>query len=129
MTVGTVRPSLQGGYGLSLVDSSGRTQVPMLIGEAEAQAIQRRMRGEQFQRPLTHDLLESVIQRLGARVVMVEVDTVRNGAFVSNLVLWDGQQQIRVDSRTSDAVAVALGADAPIYVSQQVIDVTGIPTY
>jgi bifunctional DNase/RNase len=127
MTVGTVQPGLDG-WTLTLVDAGRTVQVPMIIGEAEASVIQMRLEGRAFQRPLTHDLLDSMIERLGARVVMVEVDTLRSNTFIANIVVWDGEQLHRIDSRTSDAVAVALGSQAPIYVAQQVVDLTGVPT-
>jgi len=128
MTVGTVQPGLDG-WTLTLVDAGRTVQVPMIIGEAEASVIQMRLAGRRFERPLTHDLLDSIVQRLGARVVMVEVDTLRSNAFIANVVLWDGTQLHRVDSRTSDGVALALGNQAPIYVAQPVIDRTGVPVY
>ncbi len=128
MTIGSVRPTYDG-WALSLVDGTRSTQVPMIIGEAEASVIQMRLEGRRFERPLTHDLLDSIVQRLGARVVMIEVDSLRGGAFIANVVLWDGTQMHRVDSRTSDAVALALGNQAPIYVSQAVISQSAVPAF
>lgn len=128
VTVGSLRPTYEG-WALTLVDASSARPVPMIIGEAEASVIQMRIEGRRFERPLTHDLLDTMLRRLGARVVMVEVDSVRGGAFVSNVVLWDGQELHRIDSRTSDAVAIALGNQAPIYAAQSVIDQTGVPAW
>lgn len=128
MSVGTVQPGFDG-WTLTLVDAARTRQVPMIIGEAEASVIQMRLEGRRFERPLTHDLLQSMIERLGARVVMVEVDSLRLNTFIANIVVWDGTQLHRIDSRSSDAIAVALGSQAPIYVAQAVIDQTGIPVY
>ena len=125
MIVRSVSPGVQG-YALILGDERNQMLIPIIVGEAEATVIDRRLRGEPFERPMTHDLLDALVAELGGEVVMVEVNKLRGNVFLGTIVIWDGHNLHRVDSRTSDAVAVALGADCPIYVHQSVIDDTGI---
>lgn len=117
--------ALMGAFVLRLVDEARTQALPIVIGRAEAHVIDLRMRGERFERPLTHDLLSTMLERLGARVLFVHVDKLESNIFVGSVVLWDGQRLQTFDSRTSDAVAVALGHDAPIYVSEAVIRQAG----
>lgn len=114
------------GDALLLSDPTRTRMVPVMIGAAEANAISMRLRGERFSRPLTHDLLDTVIAELGGTVVMVQVDKLRSGVFVGSIFLWDGSAMHRIDARTSDAVAVAIGQGVPIYVSTGVFDEAGI---
>ena len=111
-----------GGVIMILADEEGRRQLPVVIGEAEAHVIDLRMRGETFERPLTHDLLSTMIERLGARVLFVHVDKLESNVFVGSVVLWDGHDLQTFDSRTSDAVAIGLGHHAPIYVAPAVFE-------
>jgi bifunctional DNase/RNase len=90
-------------------------------------SIARRLARERYERPLTHDLLDEAIRRLGGSVIQVEVGELRDSTFIATLVLWDGQRQQRIDARSSDAIAVALGHGAPIYVSEAVVTRTGVP--
>ncbi|MCC6874352.1 MAG: bifunctional nuclease family protein [Sandaracinaceae bacterium] len=116
-----VRPSGEG-YVLVLADQSRQRMLPIVIGGTEAMTIELRLAGEQFERPLTHDLLDAMLARLGAEVVWVHIDKVRGGVFVGSVHVWDGRQLLRFDARTSDAVAIALGHDAPIFVAPSVLD-------
>lgn len=117
----TVQP-MDEGFVLLLADE-GRTRVlPIVIGLAEAQIIDLRLRGQRFERPLTHDLLDTLVARLGGEVVYVHIDKLRGGVFVGSIYVWNGHELLRIDSRTSDAVAVALGNDAPIYVAPSVME-------
>jgi len=127
MTVAGIVPMAQG-FTVGLTDPGGQVTVPIVIGENEASVIEMRLRGRRYPRPLTHDLLDSIVRELGGRVVMVEITELREGVFIANVVLWDGAALHRVDSRASDAIAVALGAGAPIYASQSVITQTGVPS-
>jgi bifunctional DNase/RNase len=120
-----VLPTPQGNA-LLLVDPTRTRVVPVMIGESEATVIDLRLRGERFDRPLTHDLLDALVRELGGTIVMVQVDKLRTGVFIGSVVVWDGERTHRIDARTSDAVAVALGHDAPIYVSSGVFDEAGL---
>ena len=125
MGVETVIPSLQGNA-LILVDAERRWALPVIIGDAEAHIIQLRLRGERFERPLTHDLLDRMVRELGGEVLMVQVNKLSGGIFVGSIFVWDGEQMLRIDARTSDAVAVALGHDVPIYVDAEVVRGAGL---
>jgi bifunctional DNase/RNase len=127
MTVLGVSPDAAGNA-LFLTDDARTTVVPVMIGDAEAMVIELRLRHEGFERPLTHDLLDRAIEALGGTVVMVQVNKLRADVFVGTVLLWDGHEMHRLDARTSDAVAVALGHDVPIYVHEVVIAETGMPT-
>lgn len=122
-----------GGVVLALrVPRAGKT-IPIGIGPLEAQAILLRQAHKKPERPLTHDLLEAILKTLGGRLLRVEIREVRptgpdgSGAFVARVFLLapDGRQ-VDVDARSSDAMALALGENLPIYVARQVTDATGI---
>lgn len=109
------------GFALILRDETSGRAVPVMIGGTEAMTIELRLEGRRYERPLTHDLLDRMLGILGGEVVMVQVVKLRNDVFIGTIVLWDGHEQFNVDARTSDAVAVALGHQVPIYVSEAVI--------
>jgi bifunctional DNase/RNase len=112
-----------GGIRLLLKERGGLERtLPMMIGESEGSAIQRRLARQRFSRPLTHDLFESALEELGARVIKLEIDDLREGVFLGRLILRreDGEL-LNLDTRPSDGVALAVGADAPIYVTEQVL--------
>jgi hypothetical protein len=119
-----VRASAEG-YLLLLADPSGGRVLPVVIGASEAQVIDFRVRGERFPRPLTHDLMDTMIETLGGEVVFVHVDKLRGGVFVGSVHVWDGREMHRIDSRTSDAVAIAVGHEVPIYVAPGVLEEAG----
>ena len=123
MSVGGVAP---GGSAVVLVDGPGDIAVPIFIGGAEAMSIQLRLDGRAFKRPLTHDLVDSVLARFGGEVASVRVDRVEDEIFYGTLVLKNGSKQLELDSRPSDAIALAVGSNAPIYVAQGVIDAAGM---
>jgi bifunctional DNase/RNase len=109
------------GFALILREEATGRVVPVMIGGTEAMTIELRLEGRRYERPLTHDLLDRMLGILGGEVVMVQVNKMRNDVFIGTIVLWDGHEQFNVDARTSDAVAVALGHQVPIYVSEAVL--------
>jgi len=97
--------------------------VSMIVGEAEGTAIALRLNRRKFERPLTHDLFDELLRRLGASVLKLEIDDLRNGMFLARLFISDAAGQVfEMDSRPSDGLALALGADAPIYMAISVIE-------
>jgi uncharacterized protein len=94
--------------------------VPIWIGTAEAEAIARSLHGVEMPRPMTHDLLASTIERLGARVVEVVVVEQRAGTYYGIIRLVNGArgERVEIDSRPSDALALALRTGAPIRVAR-----------
>ena len=100
--------------------------LPIWIGPAEADAIAVRLQGVTTPRPLTHDLLQSVIDTLGATVNSIIVSDLRNDTFYAKIILNVDGGQMEVDSRPSDALALAVRVEVPIYVEETVLDRAGI---
>lgn len=96
--------------------------LPIWIGPFEADAITIQLQGQEVARPLTHDLLRSVIERLGGTVSHIVVNDLDEGTFYARVVLLFNEQEVEVDSRPSDAIALAVRAQAPIYVEESVLD-------
>ena len=124
--VGGVIPAGQGSAVL-LVDDERRRALVVFIGETEALSIQLRLQGTRYKRPLTHDLVDNMLDHLGARVQSVRVDRLEDDIFYGVVVLKNGNRIHEFDSRTSDGIALALGSDAPLFVAGDVLDRAGIP--
>ncbi len=114
-------PSSSGTYALLLKEIDGNRRIPIIIGQFEAQAIALEMEGVRPPRPLTHDLAKSIIDNLGASIVEVVITELRDNTFYSKIVLEVSGFTNEIDSRPSDAIALAVRADAPIYVYESVI--------
>lgn len=102
-----------GAYAMVLGEINGMRQLPVIIGSAEAQSMMIEMRGIVPPRPLTHTLFASVLKILGATLLRVLIYKVDNGVFYSYLYMKTEETILRIDARTSDAVALALRMDAP----------------
>lgn len=108
-------------------EGKNRRFLPILIGFAEAFAIAIELDNQTVERPMTHDLLKSVIESLGAQVISVLVSDLRDNTFYAELnIRTSSGKVIKVDSRPSDAMALAVRAKVPIYVSEDVMDRSGI---
>jgi hypothetical protein len=105
---------------------SERKLLPIWIGEAEANAIRLRLAGRKPPRPLTHDLLDRVIANLGARMVKVHVEDLRDNVFYGRIFLKQGNKEIDIDARPSDSIALAVGARVPVLVARRVLDAAGV---
>ncbi len=105
-----------------LNDLDNRKALPIWIGSAEAGAIIRKIENIKMARPMTHDLIIDVINKTGYRVDRIEINDVENDTYYSSIWLIndEGIEQ-EIDSRPSDAIAVAIRANAPIYVSAKVL--------
>ena len=101
-------------------------QVPILIGEAEAHAIILAIEQKEVRRPLTHNLLNNIMNEYFIQVSQVTIDRFDEGIFYSTLVTTDGISEKRIDSRTSDAVVLALLQRCDILMNKQVIEETGM---
>lgn len=99
--------------------------LPIFVGGREAMAIALALRGEAPPRPLTHDLLAALIETLDASVDRAEVTELRGGTFFARLAVRSAGGSVSVDSRPSDAIALALRVDAPLYASEAVLDEAG----
>src|SRR3954471_15534749 len=99
--------------------------VPIFIGGPEAAAIGLALAGETADRPLTHDLMADLMDSLDARVERVEVTELRDGAFLAELAVTGPRGDRRLDTRPSDGIALAMRFDAPVFVSDEVLDAAG----
>jgi bifunctional DNase/RNase len=104
-----------------LREHDGEREFPIVIGDAEACAIDRRLKGYKKARPMTHDLLADVVERLHADLEKVVINDLKNHTFYARLVLRTNGEVIEVDSRPSDAIALAAGTETPIFVEDHVL--------
>lgn len=109
-----------------LKEKMAERYLPIWIGPAEADAIAVKLQGVNVPRPLTHDLLSSVIDSLGAKINSIIVTDLKNDTFYAKIILNVDGGQIEIDSRPSDALALAVRVGAPIYVDDTVLDKAGI---
>lgn len=105
-----------------LQEVEGKRILPIWIGQNEANAIALEMAGQKFQRPLTHDLLITVIKGLRASVVKVLISELKENTFYATILLQYDSEMLAVDARPSDSIAVALRARSPIFVSEKLFD-------
>jgi len=104
-----------------LRERSGDREFPIVIGTYEALAIDRRVKGIQNQRPLTHDLMTSLIEHLGAELEQVVIHDLRDHTFYAKLLIRQDGKVVEVDSRPSDAIALGAAGNTPIYVEEHVL--------
>ena len=117
-----------GAYAMVLGEINGMRQLPVIIGSAEAQSMMIEMRGIVPPRPLTHTLFASVLKVLGATLLRVLIYKVDNGVFYSYLYMKTEETILRIDARTSDAVALALRMDAPIFIYDDILEAECLKT-
>ena len=127
MTIDSVRVSLMNYQRVVMLkEKSIDRYLPIWIGAFEADAIMQKLQGVSVSRPLTHDLLRLIIDALGASVNSVIVTDLKNDTFYAKINLDVDGGQMEVDSRPSDALALAVRVKAPIYVEESVMDKAGI---
>lgn len=117
-----------GAYALVLGEAGGERQLPIIIGATEAQAMVMEMKGIVPPRPLTHNLFASVLEVLGVKLMRVLIYKVDNGVFYSYLYMKAEETILRIDARTSDAVALALRMNAPIFVYEDILETECLKT-
>ncbi len=105
-----------------LREAEGERAFPILIGVHEAYAIDRRTKGILVQRPLTHDLIERLIEHLDCQLEQVVISELRDSTFYAKLILRRNGELIEVDSRPSDAIAIGAGTETPIFVDESVLE-------
>ena len=105
-----------------LAERSGDRAFPIVIGMPEILALDRRLKNIELPRPMTHDLLASVIENLGGNVEKVVINDLKDHTFFAMLHIEVDGEVIQVDSRPSDAIALCAGLNAPIFVHQRVFD-------
>jgi bifunctional DNase/RNase len=109
-----------------LKEKGGELYLPIWIGLLEANAISVILEGVELPRPLTPDLLCSIINRMGASVDYIVINDLRDKTFYANIILSASRTQMEIDARPSDAIAVALRVGVPIYVERAVLDKAGV---
>lgn len=114
-----------GAYALILAQADGPVRIPVVIGPYEAQSIALRMEGVKPPRPMTHDLFMSFAHAFGVKLIEVFIYKFEDGIFSSELTFSDGERTVVLDSRTSDAIAIAMRTNSPIYTTKQILEETG----
>lgn len=114
-----------GAYALILAESDGPRRIPVVIGPAEAQSIAIVLEGIRTPRPLTHDLFASFAHAYGIKLTEVFIYRFEDGIFSSEISFTDGKRDITIDSRTSDAIAIALRTRTPIFTTEEILRRTG----
>ena len=118
------------GYAVLLQEKDGTRSLPIIVGSSEAQAIALYLEGVDMPRPMTHDLLINVLEILDSEINRVSIARMDNGTFFAEIEVTNIQVgEIVIDSRPSDAIAIALRSLAPIYVSDEVMDRAGIDNF
>ncbi len=111
-----------GAYALLLIEENGDRRIPIIIGGFEAQAIVIKLENLEPPRPLTHDLFKKFADQFNISVIEVMIYKLEEGVFYSKLLCNNGDKEYSLDSRTSDAVAIALRFGCPIYISEDILE-------
>src|SRR3989304_9384074 len=123
VTIDSIRVSLMSQHGVVILkDLESDRYLPIWIGACEADAITIELQGVEVARPFTHDLLKSVVTGLGARIKSVLINDLRNEVFYAQIILDVGGRRMEIDSRPSDALALAVGADAAVFIYGSVLE-------
>jgi bifunctional DNase/RNase len=115
-----------GAYALILIEENGERRIPIIIGGFEAQAIVIKLENLDPPRPLTHDLFKKFADEFNISIIEVMIYKLEEGVFFSTLVCNNGEKEYSIDSRTSDAVAIALRFGCPIYITEEILEKAGI---
>ena len=126
MEVKVFEVGVWGGYVVILSDMEETAFLPIWIGMGEAVAISRKLEDKVLPRPMTHDLIVSMLKGMNARVVRVLIDSLTNETYFAKITLETPSSTVEIDSRPSDAIAVALRSPAPIYVSTALMEENGL---
>jgi len=105
-----------------LKESDGQRSFPIVIGISESFAIDRRLKGIEPPRPMTHDLMDSVIKNLGAKIEKIVINDLRQHTFYAKITLSVDDRLVEIDSRPSDAIALGVASNTPIFVAEHVFD-------
>jgi len=118
--------TIVGTYGLVLSEALGNRRFSVMIGEPEAQSIALKINNKKSPRPLTHDLIKNILSTFEADLTKVVIYDMVNDVFFSELHIKKGDDDILIiDARTSDAVALAVRSDCPIYIKSEILDIVG----
>ncbi len=122
----SVSQTQSGAYALVLAEENGDRRIPIIIGPVEAQAIAIQLEGLKPPRPLTHDLIKNMALAFDIVLIEVSIYKLEEGIFYSELLCEMDGKETRIDSRTSDAVALALRFRCPIYTTEEILKKAGI---
>jgi uncharacterized protein len=125
MEVRDVFPT-EAGYAVVLSPKGEELILPIFVGPAEGLAIKLKLDGEVPVRPLTHDLLDTLIKSLGGKVMRITIDALAQSTFLARITVKQGGKTLKIDARPSDSIALALRCGAPIFTARKVIDEAGI---
>jgi bifunctional DNase/RNase len=109
-----------------LKTAEGNKFLPIWIGHPEAAAILMRLQSQAPPRPMTHDLVTDILEQLGAQVIRITVTELRENTFYAQITVQQDGSELEIDSRPSDAIALAIRADAPIFAADRVIEESAI---
>jgi uncharacterized protein len=109
-----------------LKTADGNRFLPIWIGHPEAAAILMKLQGASTPRPMTHDLMADILDQLDAEVVRITVTELRENTFYASITVQQNGSEIEIDSRPSDAIAIAVRADAPIFAAERVVEESAI---
>ncbi len=124
MKVKTVALIKDGSFSVLLADNEEKNFLPIMVGPFEAQAIALPLQGKAVPRPMTHDLLRSVCEELRAEVQKIVICDINEGTFYAEIFLKHQERDLIIDSRPSDAIALALRSEAPIFIGPHLIEFT-----
>lgn len=118
--------SKSGTYGLVLSETNGIRRLMIVVGTPEAQSIAFRLHGTAPPRPLTHDLFRTLINKFGIKLKEILIYKHNDGIFYSRLILEQDKKITEIESRTSDAIAIALRTNSPIFTTEKIMKTLGI---
>lgn len=118
--------NIAGTYGLVLTEQDGTRRFSVMIGEPEAQSIALKMNNRKSPRPLTHDLILTMLSVFGAKIEKVLIYEMINDVFYSEIHLKKGDMSMVVDARTSDAIALAVRAECPVLIKETIMNIVGM---
>jgi bifunctional DNase/RNase len=127
VTIDSIRVSLMSQHRIVVLkEESGARFLPIWIGPFEADAITLQLQGVDAPRPLTHDLLKTIIETLGGEVLHIVISALEKNTYFARIVLDVDGDTVEIDSRPSDAIALGVRVNAPIYVADEVMEQAGL---
>jgi bifunctional DNase/RNase len=127
VTIDSIRVSLMSQNRIVVLrEEEGERFLPIWIGPFEADSITMQLQGMEVHRPLTHDLLKNIIETLGAEVLHILINGLERNTYFARIVLDVDGDSVEIDSRPSDAIALAVRVSAPIYVTEEVMEQAGL---
>lgn len=122
-----IAPSqIKGSYSLILSEIDGQRKLPIIVGQFEAQAIAIPLEGINTERPLTHDLFLLFAKKLNFTITEVFIHLLKEGVFYATLICENADEKIQIDCRTSDAIAIAVRFNCPIFTTEEILEEAGI---